>query len=72
MKIPSKFISYKNSSLHSIPDILEPLKEKDLSVFELYRKVKSKVGGVNEFLEILTLLYALEKITMIEEVIHLC
>ena len=37
---------------------------------EQYKKVKNKVSGVQEYLEILDCLYALDKIELEGEVIH--
>ena len=70
MKFPSKFISYKESSISKFPIILKELKEYDLSVKELYRKIKSSVDNYQEFIEILDCLFILGKIEFIEEVLH--
>ena len=63
MKFPSKVTPYKASILAKFPAVLSGLETEDV----LYRKVKSKVADVGEFLEILDCLFALGKIELNEE-----
>ena len=70
MRFPSKFLTFKESSLYKFPFFLEPLEKRDYSVNELYDHVKSKVNGYQEFIEILDCLFVLGKIDLYEEVIH--
>lgn len=70
MRFPSKVISYKESTIALFPVVLSQLEKKDLTPSELYKKVKNKVSGVQEYLEILDCLYALDKIELEGEVIH--
>lgn len=72
MKFPSKFISYKDSNLSKFPIFLEALEDHDLSVTELYRKVKNKakLDNIQEFIEVLDCLFALGKIELEDEVLH--
>ncbi len=70
MKLPSKFITYKESIISKFPLVLDNIKDCDLTILELYRKIRSKIDGVTEYLDILDCLYALNKIELIEEVIH--
>ena len=70
MKLPNKFITYKESVISKFPLVLEELKTCDLSVLELYKKIRNRIDGVTELLDILDCLYALNKIELIEEVIH--
>lgn len=70
MKFPSKVTSYKESTIAVFPVVLTQLEKKDMTPSELYKKVKSKVSGIQEFMEILDSLYALNKITLDGEVLH--
>lgn len=70
MKLPSKYISYNESIVFKFPIFLEKLKENDMMVMELYRKVKSTVDNLDEFIDILTCLYSLKTIELKEGVIH--
>ena len=66
MKLPSKVITYKSSTIAKFPIILSVLREQDMAPGSLYKKVKSKVEDVGEFIEILDCLYALRKIELID------
>lgn len=70
MKFPNKVTSYKESTLSKFPYILEKIEDEDLTVEELYKKVKNKMEDIREFLDILDCLYALNKIELNEGVIH--
>ena len=70
MRFPSKVTSYKESTIALFPVVLSQLEKKDLTPSELYKKVKNKVSGVQEYLEILDCSYALDKIELEGEVIH--
>lgn len=70
MRFPSKVTSYKESTIALFPVVLSHLEKKDLTPSELYKKLKNKVSGVQEYLEILDCLYALDKIELEGEMIH--
>ena len=70
MKIPSKYISYNDSVIFKFPIFLEKLKENDMMVMELYKKVKSTVDNLGEFIDVLTCLYALQVIELKEGILH--
>ncbi|MCI6329543.1 MAG: hypothetical protein MR775_01785 [Erysipelotrichaceae bacterium] len=70
MKLPNKFITYKESIISKFPLVLNNLQESDLSIGDLYKKVRKEISGVQEFLDILDCLYVLNKITLVEEVVH--
>ena len=70
MKLPNKFITYKESIISKFPLALEELKDYDLSISDVYKKIKKSIDGVQEYLDILDCLYVLNKITLIEEVVH--
>lgn len=67
MKFPSKVTTYQTSILAKFPAVLSCLENEDLRPDELYKKVKSKVSDVGEFLEILDCLCALGKIELFKE-----
>ncbi len=70
MKLPSKYISYNESVIFKFPIFLEKLKECDLTVNELYKKVRTTVDNIDEFVDVLVCLYSLGKIEMEENIIH--
>lgn len=67
MLLPNKLFSYNESIISKFPSILQILKNSPYSVSELYKKVQGNVTGVNEYMEILDCLYALNKIDYDEE-----
>lgn len=67
MKFPSKVTPYQASILAKFPTVLSCLETEDMNPEVLYKKVKSKVSDIGEFLEILDCLYALGKIELYEE-----
>ena len=66
MKFPNKVINYNESIISKFPIILSQLQIKDYSISSLYEKIKNKVENINEFLEILDCLFALNKIKLDE------
>lgn len=71
MKMPSKVTPYKESIIAKFPVILTILEKEDLSLTELYGKVrKSKIKDITEFVEVLECLYAMNKIELRKEVLH--
>jgi hypothetical protein len=70
MRFPSKYTSYKSSIIALFPMFLEELESRDVTVKELYKKTKSKVQNVQEFIETLDCLYALGSIVIYQGVIH--
>ena len=66
MKLPNKVITYKESTISKFPAVLSCLKEQDMSPALLYKKVKSEVEDIGEYIDILDCLYALGKIELIE------
>jgi hypothetical protein len=67
MLLPNKLFSYNESIISKFPSILQILKKSPCSVSELYQRVQGNVTGVNEYMEILDCLYALNKIDYDEE-----
>lgn len=70
MKFPSKVTTYKESTISLFPIALTYLEKGDMMPSELYKKMKNKVSGIQEFMEILDSLYALNKIELVGEVLH--
>lgn len=70
MKFPSKVTPYKESIIANFPVVLQQLEKKDMTPAELYKKVKNKVSNIGEYTEILDCLYALNKIELVEGVLH--
>lgn len=70
MKFPSKVSSYKDSTIAVFPIVLSYLEKKDMTPSDVYKKVKNRVSGIQEFIEILDSLYALNKIELQGEVLH--
>ena len=66
MRLPNKVITYKESTISKFPFILSCLKETDMSPASLYKKVKSRVEDIGEYIDILDCLFALGKIELIE------
>lgn len=70
MKFPNKVTTYKESTISLFPVVLTYLEKGDMMPSDLYKKMKNKVSGIKEFLEILDSLYALNKIELVGEVLH--
>lgn len=70
MKFPNKVTPYKESIISKFPKALSKLEERDMTPRELYKSMKRNVTDVQELMDILDCLYALNKIEMNGEVIH--
>jgi hypothetical protein len=71
MRFPSKVTPYKESIIAKFPTVLSLLEKGDMTPGELYKKMKNKVTDINEYMEILDCLYALNKIELKDEgVLH--
>jgi hypothetical protein len=72
MLLPNKIISYKESILARFPVLLKEIKPEDISVMDLFKKVKSEFDSIADYLEVLDCLFALKKIELTEqtEVLH--
>ncbi len=62
MKIPSKVISYKESSISKYSRILKLLSEREYTPLALYAEQKTMFNGINDYLDALDGLYALRAI----------
>lgn len=71
MKMPNKVTPYKESSIAKFPVVLALLEKKDMTPSELLSKVKkNKIRNIDEFVEIIDCLYAMNKIEINGEVLH--
>ena len=70
MKLPNKFITYKDSALYKMPKFLHHLKNCDLSLKELYKKTNKDVNNIQEFIDVLDCLFMLGEIEIKGEIIH--
>ncbi|MCR0408479.1 hypothetical protein MKD14_06185 [[Clostridium] innocuum] len=62
MRLPSKVTSYKESSLSKFAFLLDKINENSLSIYELYEVTKMNFKNIDEFIDVLDCLYALNKI----------
>lgn len=62
MKLPSKITSYGESTLSKLPPILSVLQNADIGVFSLYESTAEFFINIEEFLDALDCLFALQKI----------
>lgn len=73
MKFPNKLITYKKSSFPKMELILKELESEDRSPSFLYEKLHKCFYTYKEFIEVITCLYALNKIVLTKlEELHLC
>ena len=71
MRFPSKVTSYKDSALSQFPVVLSLLEQTPMTPGELFSKLKkTKKMSIQEFMDVLDSLYALNKIELHEEVLH--
>ncbi len=67
MKIPSKVISYKDSSFSKYSGMLQLLLQREYTPLSLYDELKEMFNGINDYLDALDGLYALRAIEFDEE-----
>lgn len=67
MRLPSKVTSFKESSLSKFPVLLDKLNKNDLSPYELYEETKKYFENIEDFIDALDYLYALNKISFDKE-----
>lgn len=71
MRFPSKVTSYNDSILSKFPLVIKELAIEDLTPEKLFMRIKNKLAEINEFMDVLTCLFALNEIVLIdEEVLH--
>lgn len=62
MKLPSKITSYSESVISKFSPILSVLQNIDTGAFALYEATAKYFSGIEEFLDTLNCLFALQKI----------
>ena len=62
MKLPSKITSYDESVISKFPPILSALQNTDSGIFALYEATAKHFSCIEEFLDTLDCLFALQKI----------
>lgn len=62
MKLPNKLFTTYESCIGAFPIILKIVKEKPISIFMLYEKVKDTFYSITDFIDALDVLFYLEKI----------
>lgn len=72
MRLPNKLYSYEESVFPKLILILKELDKKPCQVAELYKKVKSKIISVEEYMETLDCLYAMGLIEYVKGEIRIC
>lgn len=66
MRFPSKVTTFNESIMAKFPLVLEELENYNLSPNDLYSKIKKRLNGIQEFVEIIVCLYTLNKIEFAE------
>ena len=66
MKLPSKIISYNESTIGKFVSIIVEIQKYDATLFSLYKKTEKYFLNIEEFIDTLDCLFALNKIKFIE------
>lgn len=74
MLLPNKMISYSDSVISKFSVVLTELQKKSQNIHELYKKHKKEFESIQNYIEVLNCLFALNKIQIdeISEEIKLC
>lgn len=72
MRLPSKITSYSESVISKFPSVLSVLQEADTGVFTLYEATMKHFSGIEEFMDTLDCLFALQRVRYDEEREVLC
>lgn len=67
MRIPSKVVSYKDSSISKYARTLTRLEEKDYTPMDLFVEMRDIFQSIDEYIDVLDGLYALRAIEFDEE-----
>lgn len=71
MKFPNKVTRYKDSAFPKMVIVLKALEKEDMTVLDLYKALKSKLKGVEEFIQTMDCLRFLNAVEWKgEEVLH--
>ena len=72
MRLPSKITSYRESVISKFSPVLSVLQESDIEIFALYKNTMKYFSSIEEFMDTLDCLFALQKIRYDEEREVLC
>ena len=72
MRLPSKITSYRESVISKFSPVLSALQESDIEIFALYKTTMKYFSSIEEFMDTLDCLFALQKIKYDEEREVLC
>ncbi len=67
MRLPNKITSYKESVLSKFPILLNKIIKNDLSPYELYEETKKYFDNIEDYIDTLDYLFALNKISFDKE-----
>jgi len=67
MQLPNKLFSYNESIISKFPLVLSALQKEPQTVGSLYVKMQKHISSINEFIEVLDALFALNRIIYDEE-----
>lgn len=67
MKLPNKIYSYSESTMSKFTPIIEQLENRDESVTSLYQKIKKNFNDIEDYIDTLDCLFALNKIILSEK-----
>lgn len=67
MKLPNKIYSYSESTISKFIPIIEQLENRDESVTSLYQKTKKIFNNIEDYIDTLDCLFALNKIVLSEK-----
>ena len=62
MRLPSKITSYGESVISKFPPVLSVLQDSDTGVFVLYEATMKHFNGIEEFMDTLDCLFALQRV----------
>ena len=72
MRLPSKITSYGESVISKFPPVLSVLQDSDTGVFALYEATMKYFNSIEEFMDTLDCLFALQRVRYDEEREVLC
>ena len=72
MRLPSKITSYGECVISKFPPVLSVLQNADTGVFALYEATIKHFSGIEEFMDTLDCLFALQRVRYDEEREVLC
>lgn len=67
MKLPNKIVSYNESIIGKFIPIIVEIRRFDMTIFSLYKKTKKHFSDIEEFIDTLDCLFALQKIVFIKK-----